>query len=169
MTPDDMRQDAELKIVELIKQKLADGTMTEERSQAIAQMVLTTLKPGMTFDAVYGAIFKLDDFYTELSPVVLPFIRDYDINIRKKAADAVGHLIKQGQYDAAEKLAHNAIKGTLNVVWQASAKPPGPEPPLLPPKENMRPPQGTTLTNSSQISSIPEVSPTTQPIQTLPQ
>ncbi len=123
MTPDDLRQDVELKVVELIKQKLSDGTMTEERSQKIAQLVLDTLKPGMSFDELYKAIFKLDDMYTELSPVVLPIIRDYDTNVTKKIQAAVQQLIKQGQYAEAEKLAQKAISGNIKLVWQASAKP----------------------------------------------
>lgn len=121
MTPDDLRQDVELKVVELIKQKLADGTMTEERSQAIAQLVLETLKPGMSFDEVYKAIFKLDDMYTELSPIVLPIIRDYDKNVTQKIQAAVQELIKQGHYEEAEKLAQKAITGNIKIVWQASA------------------------------------------------
>ena len=121
MTPDDLRQDVELKVVELIKKKLADGTMTEERSQAIAQQVLNTLTPGMSFENLYKAIFHLDDMYTELSPVVLPIIRDYDINVTQKATNSVRDLIRQGQYDAAEKLAHKAIAGDLKVVWQGTS------------------------------------------------
>lgn len=123
MTPDDLRQEVELKVVELIKQKLADGTMTEERSQAIAQMVLDSLKPGMSFEDLYKAIFKLDDMYTELSPVVLPIMRDYDQNVTKKIQAAVQELIKQGHYEEAEKLSHKAISGNIKIVWQASAKP----------------------------------------------
>lgn len=123
MTPDDLRQEVELKIVEYLKEKLADGTMTEEKSQAIAKLVLDSLQPGMSFDELYKAIFKLDDHYTELAIVILPFLRDYEKNVMSKAQDAVQNLISQGQYNAANKLADKAISGNLNVVWQASAKP----------------------------------------------
>lgn len=123
MTPDDLRQEVELKIVEYLKAKLADGSMTEEKSQAIAKLVLDSLVPGMSFDELYKAIFKLDDQYTELAIVILPFLRDYEKNVMSKAQDAVQNLISQGQYNAANKLADKAISGNLNVVWQASAKP----------------------------------------------
>ena len=53
MTPDDLRQQIELKIVELIKEKLSDGSMTEDRAQEISQMVLNQLKPGMNFEELY--------------------------------------------------------------------------------------------------------------------
>jgi len=123
MTPDDLRQEVELKIVEYLKEKLASGTITEEKSQTIAKLVLDSLVPGMTFDELYKAIFKLDDHYTELSIVILPFLRDYEKNVMQKAQDAVQNLISQGQYNAANKLADKAISGNLNVVWEAQAKP----------------------------------------------
>lgn len=122
MTPDDLRQDVELKVVELIKQKLADGAMTEERSQAIAQHVLDTIKPGMDFHELYQAIFKLDDQFPELSPIVLPIIRDYDKHVMQKIRNTVSTFIKQGKYQEAEDLAKRAIAGKLKIVWQASAK-----------------------------------------------
>jgi hypothetical protein len=123
MTPDDLRQEVELKIVEYLKVKLADGSITEEKSQTIAKLVLDTLVPGMSFDELYKAIFKLDDTYTELAIITLPFLRDYEKNVMQKAQDAVQNLISQGQYNAANKLADKAITGQLNVVWQAQAKP----------------------------------------------
>jgi hypothetical protein len=122
MTPDDLRQDVELKVVEFIKQKLADGTMSEKRSQAIAQLVLDSLKPGMSFEELYKAIFKLDEHYTELAPIVLPFIRDYDKNVMQKIRAAVSELIKQGRYEEAEKLSQKAISGNIKLVWTGSAK-----------------------------------------------
>lgn len=123
MTPNDLRQKVELKVVEMIKQKLADGTMTEERSQAIAQHVLDSLKPDMTFQELYKAIFKLDDMYGELCPVTLPIIRDYEETITKQARKAVSQMIAQGRYEEAEKLAQQTVTGNVNIVWQAQAKP----------------------------------------------
>ncbi|MCX8009302.1 MAG: hypothetical protein N3A54_06450 [Patescibacteria group bacterium] len=121
-TPDDLREEVELKIVELIKEKLENGTMTEERSEAIAQHVLDTLKPGMSFQELYKAIFNLDDQFIELSPIVLPIIRDYDEKVIKKVTKKVSELIQQGQYEEAEELSKKAIAGNLKIVWQASAK-----------------------------------------------
>lgn len=121
-TPDDLREEVELKVVELIKEKLENGTMTEERSEAIAQHVLDTLKPGMSFQELYKAIFSLDDNFIELSPIVLPIIRDYDTHIIGKIREKVSQLIKEGRYEEAEELSKKAIAGNLKIVWQASAK-----------------------------------------------
>jgi hypothetical protein len=122
MTPDDMRQDIELKVVEMIKAKLSEGKMTEERSQAIAQHVLETLHPGMSFEELYQAIFHLDDMYGELSPIVLPIVRDYEQTVMKQIQKGVQDLIRQGRYDEAEQLANKAINGKLKLVWQGSSK-----------------------------------------------
>ncbi len=123
MTPDDLRQKVELRVVEMIKQKLAEGTLTEERSQAIAQHVLDSLKTGMTFQELYKAIFKLDDMYGELCPVTLPIIKEYEDTVTKQAQKAVSQLIAQGKYEEAETLAQQTVTGNINIVWQASAKP----------------------------------------------
>lgn len=123
MTPDDIRQQIELKVVDLIKDKLADGTMTEERSQQISQMVLNTLKPGMNLEELYKAIPTLDDAAQELSPIIVPYLREYEDKIAQAAEVSVRNLIRQGQYDAAVKLSNNVINQDIKLVWSGSAKP----------------------------------------------
>jgi hypothetical protein len=78
MTPDTIREEIELAVVELIKTKLSDGTMTEARAQQISKLVLELLKPGMQFVELYKSIFKLDDTCTELAPIVLPYADSYE-------------------------------------------------------------------------------------------
>ena len=121
MTSDDLRQQIELKIVELIKEKLSDGSMTEDRAQEISQMVLNSLKPGMSFEELYKVIPKLDDMYNELSPIVLPLVRDYENRIVKEAKKEVQSLIRQGQYDAAINLAQQAVKQDVKLEWIGSS------------------------------------------------
>lgn len=123
MTPDDIRQDIELKVVELIKEKLADGTMTEERAQEISQTVLDLLKPGMSLEELYKAVPKLDDRFQELAPVVLPYIRDYEERIVKDAQNKVQHFIKQGEFDAAVDLAQRAVKQNVKLEWVGESTP----------------------------------------------
>jgi hypothetical protein len=95
MTPDELRQQIELRIVEMIKKHLADGSITEDRAQQISQYVLDTLHPGMTFEELYRAIPKLDDSFSELSPIILPILQDYENNVNQKAMEAVRDLIRQ--------------------------------------------------------------------------
>lgn len=121
MTPDEIRQNIELSVVELIKTKLADETMNEERSQQISQIVLSTLRPGMSLEELYKAIFTLDDSCPELSPIVLPYAKQYETNVTQKAADMVRSYIKVGQYDAAANLAKQAIKQDVKLQWNRNA------------------------------------------------
>lgn len=116
-----MRQQIELNVVELIKEKLSDGSMTEDRAQEISQMVLDVLKPGMSFEELYKVIPKLDDQYNELSPIVLPLIRDYEERIVKEAQKGVQNLIRQGQFDAAVTLAQKAIKQDVKLEYVGSS------------------------------------------------
>jgi polyhydroxyalkanoate synthesis regulator phasin len=126
MTPDDIRQQIELQVVELIKKMLADGTMTEERAQQASQVVLDTLKPGMGFEELYRAIAKLDDVVQELAPVVLPIMEQYEREIVQPIEKNVQELILQGQYDAATKLAKQAISQDIKMQYVGSAKPSNP-------------------------------------------
>lgn len=123
MTPDDLRQQIELKVVELIKAKLAEGSMSEERAQQASQVVLDTLKPGMSFEELYQAIGRLDDTVQELAPVVLPIMEQYEREIVKPIEKNVSELIRQGQYDAASKLAKKAISQDVKLQWTGSGKP----------------------------------------------
>lgn len=122
MSPDDIRQQIELKVVELIKKKLADGTMTDERSQQISQTVLDSLQPGMSFEELYKAIPKLDDTFPELSPIILPILKEYETNVTQQVKQNVENLIKQGQFDAAAKLAQKAVEGDVKLVWTGQGK-----------------------------------------------
>lgn len=123
MTPDDLRQQIELSVVELIKAKLADGSMTEERAQGISQLILDLLKPGMSFEELYKVIPKLDDRFQELAPIVVPFARDYEERIVKSAQKNVQNLIRQGQYDAAATLAQQAVKQEVKLEWVGKSNP----------------------------------------------
>jgi hypothetical protein len=132
MTPDDIRQQIELQVVDLIKKKLAEGSMTEERAQQASQIVLDTLKPGMGYEELYRAVGKLDDVVQELAPVVLPFMEQYEHEIVKPVQKNVTELIMQGQYDAATALAKKAISQDIKMQWTESGKPPNsPTPNIL--------------------------------------
>lgn len=122
MTPDDIRQQIELKVVDLIKTRLADGSITEDRAQTLSQIVLDTVKPGMSFEELYKAVAKLDDFAPELAPIVLPLMRQYEDTVVAQAQDAVSSLIRQGQYDAASTLAKKAINQNINIVWNGTSR-----------------------------------------------
>lgn len=122
MTPDELRQKIELQVVELLKKSIEAGVITEERAQAISQHVLSTLKPGMSFEELYKAVPKLDDRMPELAPITLPILREYEENVNKKALDTVRDLIKQGQFDAAAKLGKNVVNQEVKLTWSGSAK-----------------------------------------------
>jgi hypothetical protein len=123
MNPDDIRQQIELQIVELIKDQLARGVMTEERAQQISQRVLDIIRPGMSMEELYRAIPKLDDTCQELSPVILPFLRQYEENVNKKALSEIENMIRQGQYDAAASLGKQVVNQEVKLMWTGAGKP----------------------------------------------
>ena len=122
MTADELREEIELQIVELLKEKLEAGEITEERAAQISNQALTILVPGMTFDELYKAVPTLDDRRTELAPIVLPFVRDYEKNVTGQALESVRELIKQGQYDAAAKLGKKVASTDVELTWAGAGK-----------------------------------------------
>lgn len=123
MSPDDIREQIEADIVDLIKTKVEAEEMTEERAQALAQMVLDKLKPGMSLEALYKTLPHLDDLFSEISHIVVPYLRDYEEGVAKPAIAQVSQLIKNGQYKEAQELADRVIKQDVKLVWTGSSKP----------------------------------------------
>lgn len=122
MSPDDIREQIEADIVDLIKAKVEAEEMTEERAQALAQMVLDKLKPGMSLEALYKTLPHLDDLFSEISHIVVPYLRDYEEGVAKPAIAQVSQLIKNGQYKEAQELADRVINQDVKLVWTGSSK-----------------------------------------------
>lgn len=122
MSPDDIRQEIELKVVEFLKEKATDGTITEERSQQIAQRVLEVLQPGMSLEELYRTIPKLDDTCPEISFIIVPYLRQYEDRIASAAQATVSNLIKEGQYESASNIAQKVIKQDVKLVWSGKGK-----------------------------------------------
>lgn len=122
MTPDELREQIELEIVEFIQTKMESGEINEARAKAIAQRALDVLRVGMSFEELYRAIPTLDDTMPELAPIVLPHVRDYEKNVTSQALENVRNLIQQGQYDAAASLAKKASSRDVNLMWTGSGK-----------------------------------------------
>ena len=128
MSPDDIREEIEAKVVELIKSKVEAEEMTEERAQEIAQRVLDMLKPGMTLEELYKVLPHLDDNYSEIGHIIVPYLQDYENGVAKVAAKQVGQLIKEGRFKEAQELADKVINLDVKLVWTGSAKPTSPAP-----------------------------------------
>jgi hypothetical protein len=122
MTPDELREQIELEIVEMLKLKMDSGELTETRAKQMAQHALTTLTPGMSFEQMYRAIPELDNTMPEFAPIVLPHVRDYEMNVTSQALETVRNLIKQGQYDAAATLGKKASNRDVELMWTGSGK-----------------------------------------------
>jgi hypothetical protein len=123
MTADELREEIELKIVELLKEKLESGEMTEDRAAALSEQTLTILTPGMSYEQLYKAVASLDNRNPELAPIVLPYMRQYEKDIAGQGLENVRELIKQGQYDAAAKLGKKVASTDVQLTWMGSAKP----------------------------------------------
>lgn len=123
MSPDEIREQIEANIVDLIKAKVEAEEMTEDRAQELAQLVLDKLKPGMSLEELYKVLPHLDDTFSEVSHIIVPYMRNYEEGVTQKAAVEVQQLIRQGQYKEAQSLADRVIKQDVKLVWTGSSKP----------------------------------------------
>ncbi len=123
MSPDDIREQIEAAVVDLIKQKVEAEEMSEERAQQLAQSILERLKPGMSLEDLYKALPHLDDNFSEISHIVVPYLRDYEEGVAKPAIDQVSKLIREGRYAQAQSLAEKVISQDVKLVWTGSGKP----------------------------------------------
>jgi hypothetical protein len=121
MTADEIREQIEADVVALIKTKVENEEMTEERAQQIAQRILDMLKPGMTLEELFKVLPQLDDNFSEIGHIIVPYLKDYEEGVTKRAAKTVHDLIMQGQYKEAQDLANRVIKQDVKLVWTGSA------------------------------------------------
>jgi len=115
MSPDEIRKDIELKVVELLKFRLSNQTLTEERSRVISSTVLELLQPNMNITDLYRSIMKLDDACPELSTIVYPYAKQYEEMVTQKATNTVEEYIRVGKYDAAINLAKNVVDQKVTI------------------------------------------------------
>lgn len=94
----------EREVLVLIQEIVIKGTTDKDRVQAIAREVLTLIHKGMSIEEMYINAIKMDDKYTELGPVVIKLMKEYEGKYNKKAVAEVSQLIKQGNYDAAQNM-----------------------------------------------------------------
>lgn len=121
MNPDEIREQIEASVVDFIKQKVEAEEMSEERAQLLAQSILDRLKPGMSLEDLYKALPHLDDNFSEISHIVVPYLRDYEEGVTKPATEQVRKLIQTGHYAEARELAEKVIRQDVKLVWTGSS------------------------------------------------
>ena len=109
-TAEDFRKFIEVEVLKIIKKLAEEGKTPKEKIQAIAQLTLDLIKPGMNLEELYTNAVKLDDSTPELAPVVFQVMKEYEQKYEKKAIDEVSQMVRSGRYDDAEEM----VKKVLN-------------------------------------------------------
>lgn len=112
MDPEEYRKKIEADILNIIQQKLQNGSMTPERAKQIAKFVLDKLHPPLTLEQIYQIAPTLDDQFTELTQAILPIIHEHDDQVKAKVAEHAKKLIKSGQIQDALDLMGKVINQT---------------------------------------------------------
>lgn len=106
---DIFRKFIETEVLKIIKNLAEKGETPQERIQAIARTTLDRIKPGMKIDELYMSAVKLDDEYSELAPIVITIMKNYEENFARKAIQGVSSYIKKGDYDSAQELVKKVL------------------------------------------------------------
>ena len=110
MEANEYRKKLEREILEVIEEKLKNGSMDAARAKAIAQMVLEKLHPPLSLEQIRQIAPTLDDEFAELSRAILFVLQDNDEETRKVVAQHAEQLIKSGKFDEAKSAIEDITK-----------------------------------------------------------
>lgn len=104
------RKFIEVEVLKIIKNSAEKESMPQERMQYIAQLTLDLIRPGMSLEELYKNAIMLDDQCSELAPIVLKVMKEYEEKYEKQALQIVSHLVKKGQYDQAQEMVKKVLQ-----------------------------------------------------------
>lgn len=107
---EELRQFIEKEVLKVIEKLVDDETSTKEKLQGIARKTLELIRPGMPIDELYQNTVKLDDDYSDLAPVVIVVMREYETKYARKALTQVSNLIKTKKFDQAQALVKKVLE-----------------------------------------------------------
>lgn len=110
MQAEELRQFIEREVLKLIKNLAEQEEMTKEKIQNVARRTLEFIRPGMKLDELYQNTVKLDDNCSELAPIVVTVMREYEQKYEKKALEQVSLLIKSKQFDQAQEMVKKVLQ-----------------------------------------------------------
>lgn len=106
---EELRKFIEKEVLNLIKNLAEQQGMTKEKIQNIARRTIELIHPGMKLDELYRNAIKLDDNLSELAPIVVMVMREYEEKYEKKALEQVRLLIKSNQFDQAQDMVKKVL------------------------------------------------------------
>lgn len=107
---EELQKFIEKEVLKLIKNLAEKEGTTKEKVQNIAKRTLELIHPGMKLDELYLNAVKLDDNCSELAPVVVMVMREYEQKYEKKALEQVTQLIKSKQFDQAQDMVKKVLQ-----------------------------------------------------------
>lgn len=109
MKAEELQKFIEKEVLNLIKKLAEQEGMTKEKVQNVARRTLELIHPGMKLDELYRNAVKLDDNCSELAPIVVIVMREYEQKYEKKALEQVSLLIKSKQFDQAQDMVKKVL------------------------------------------------------------
>ena len=115
MDNEEYRKKIELKILQIIEERLKIRQMDATKAKEIAKYILNSLHPHMRLTQIHDVVQNFDDHFSELVPIVLEVSRDYDEKIKKAVVDNVEILLKQKKINEANILLKKAVNKEIKL------------------------------------------------------
>lgn len=107
---EELRKFIEKEVLSIIEKLMEKNETTKEKLQEIARNTLTLIRPGLPIDELYQNTVKLDNNCSELAPVVIVVMREYETKYARKALTEVSNLIKTKKFDQAQDLVKKVLE-----------------------------------------------------------
>ncbi len=106
---DEYRRIIEVEVLQIIKDLAEKGETDRQRIQDMAASTLNLIHVGMSLEALFNNVVKLDDNFPELAPVVVKVMRIYEEKYEQNALQQVSNLVKDGKYDDANEMVKKVL------------------------------------------------------------
>lgn len=110
MTANELIEEVDNATILIIREKLANGQISDKRAKEIAAYVLQELQPSMSLTELYKKVSQFDDNFPELKKVVIDITEKFETIIREDALSQVHTLLQKKDITSAINTLDTALK-----------------------------------------------------------
>src|SRR3990167_10950704 len=92
------------KIVDVFADLVKKKNITKKRAEEIAQKTLDAIQENLSIEQLFQNSIVLVNQFSELSPLSISILKEYEQKFNKKTIDSVRQLITKGDFNQAEDL-----------------------------------------------------------------
>ena len=98
------------KIVDVFADLVKKKNITKKRAEEIAQKTLDAIQENLSIEQLFQNSIVLVNQFSELSPLSISILKEYEQKFNKKTIDSVRQLITKGDFNQAEDLVKKVLE-----------------------------------------------------------